>query len=715
MSTHDEPTLEMIAKRYLGQFPDLQGLARQAAGHVLRRQLGYWLDPDKIYWHGFDTAIGSRRSYTGWQHLGRPRRSLTLTELVIQRFSPQQQDNADLLATYGGFYRVDGSHACYDERNELRLAPQAVLEMFWAMDFAQVYARRLVRFQTQRGEDFCVLARARFLAAVARASLEAQERKQVLAAALGKAQTPLTLEALRAPREQGAARGFGMLMVDGIPARTLLHLVLDTGRHCLYAADDQGALMMFKGLRGLEDWMRGLVGTMQGRERFMAYFLGEDAHARSMRPQLEKICERLHASPSTVRIENQQVPGDVFVRLRDQAMDELASNAHERLTTNAQLRKANWLSGLHTATLVIAPMAPLGWPVALTALGVGMGSLALHLDQAIAGKTAWRAAAWWAVLLDVLYIILDSLMIRSGALFSEAPLPRQVAPEITTPTDSWWGRYMRPAADELLQLSDQALVRQRGLLGQVPWCDGQSVDAVGRYLDSFGEPYAVYQDGLGFGSRAIREYTHAPNRYNNLWRGLPLEDDLAANIRRSHDLAEALEYIGANGQVRLYRAVSACRGTGMAAWHEGRLGVGDVLVTTDFTSFTENPYVLWETFNDPAAQVSGRGVFDETAVVYVLEPGELAHAVPVAPFSDLQHEAESLVMPGRYLRVEEVKAVEGENYRFMQVRLRALDKPAPGAAVHDLYNGELFDREVLAQRLGGGDDSLMRRFFALAS
>ena len=63
----------------------------QAAGHVLRRQLGYWLDPDGLYWHEFQSAVSSSLSFTGWRHSGPPRRSLSLTELVIQRFSPQQQ------------------------------------------------------------------------------------------------------------------------------------------------------------------------------------------------------------------------------------------------------------------------------------------------------------------------------------------------------------------------------------------------------------------------------------------------------------------------------------------------------------------------------------------------------------------------------------------------------------------------------------------------
>lgn len=163
-------------------------------------------------------------------------------------------------------------------------------------------------------------------------------------------------------------------------------------------------------------------------------------------------------------------------------------------------------------------------------------------------------------------------------------------------------------ADDLLAVSDQALARQEALLGAVPWADLDAVGPNGEYLDAFGEPYPVYRDELGFGSPAIAEYTSSPERYNNLWRGMPLEGTRAGNIQRSHDLARALGQIGVSNQVRLYRAASSLRGTGFQAVGEGAIEVGDVLVTTDFTSFTENPYALWEVFNDPQTQVSGRGL-----------------------------------------------------------------------------------------------------------
>ncbi|MNJ35840.1 hypothetical protein D3C77_306020 [compost metagenome] len=712
MTTTDDISLELIAYRFLGQFPDLHGLARQAAGHVLRRQLGYWLDPDNVYWHDFESAINSSLSYTGWQHCGPPRRSLTLTELVMQRFSPEQQANADLLAEYGGFYRVDGSHAFYDERNELRLSPRAVLDMFWHLDFAGRYTRRVEDFRSKHGEDFCVLARARFLAAAAAAPLNTGERGKLLSATLSSVALPLTLKALRRSRE--TAGGWGRLTIGGVVARTLFHLRLVTGRHCLYLADEHGSLFVFDDQHALDAWLRDQAGTVQGRERLMLLFVGSDVLAQALRPRLEKYFKGLMRQGDNIHIGTTAIASDLFVFLRELVMQELVSNAHEQLTSNAELRKAEWLAGLQASALIIAPMAPAGWPLVLTSLGIGVATLTLHLDRAINGKSAWRAAAWWAVVLDMLFILLDAALIRLGDLFAPSRVPQRLTAQVTTVGDPLWVRYMRPAADDLLAFSDRALARQESLLAAVPMADEQAIGAAGEYLDAFSEPLAVYRNELGYGSPAIAEYSHSPARYSNLWRGLPLEGDLMVCIERSHRLAEALEQIGVCNQVRMYRAASNIRSTGNLAFREGRLGAGDVLVSTEFCSFTDNPYALWEIFNNPQVQSSGREVFDSSAVVYVLEPGDAMRVTPVAPFSSRPDEAESLMMPGRYLQVEQVTAVQGQGYRFMAVRLKALSEPPANRIVHDMRTGELFDRNALAQQLGGErDDSLMRRFFPL--
>lgn len=97
-----------------------------------------------MYFHRFDTAESSSRAFTGWEHVRATlRSSVTLTQLVIQRFRASDQDNADLLDVYSGFYTAGPKTARFNETNEVRLHGNEVLKAFWRIDFSSMYHDRL--------------------------------------------------------------------------------------------------------------------------------------------------------------------------------------------------------------------------------------------------------------------------------------------------------------------------------------------------------------------------------------------------------------------------------------------------------------------------------------------------------------------------------------------------------------------------------------------
>ncbi|MNJ12082.1 hypothetical protein D3C77_62640 [compost metagenome] len=711
-------TLQGIAERYTANFPTLHSLARQAAGHIVRDQLGYWMDPDRIYWHRFNAAISSHLTYTGWRHEGRPLRSMTLSELTLRRFLVDEQSNSDLLSLYGGFYRVDGAFGRYDQTCEVRLLPATVQQAFWALDFQPVYLAAVTKFWSDAGEDFCLLARAGFLAAVARARLAREDAEALCAAVVPGAVLPVGLQQLRSKPALARDSPFRHCLLGGYRARDLFWLTLPGGRQVLYLCGQGGSeLQVFASTADLNTWVRRQVHDTPSRERFIAHFLGDAAALADHGDALQRLCDQLQSATVSLVRARQAIRGDVFDSVYRSAVDQLVRDARARTTSNSALDKAQWLEYLKLVPRFATPAALLWWPLAGLALGAGVGNLVLHVDQALhAPLQAQRRAGWVAAFIDVLFILIDSQMLRAGEVVEspgliDAPalLPEQgyvpgslrtlegggqAVPGLDGP---FWDLHMRASADELLAVSDLALARQRALLVQVPRAD----------LDAFGQPFRVYCDELGFHARNIRQYTHSPQRYNNLLRGLAMEDAPAANVARVHDLAEELELLGGDNQVRLYRVGIGGRETSGAYWRVGRVKVGDRLLTTDFTSFTENPYMAWEFFNQPT--VKAGTAFEEGAVVYVLEPGGARCAVPVAAFSDLQHEAESVVLPGSYLQVEGITEVSGEHYRFMQVRLRALE--AGGGDAYELRTGQPFDRERFAQRLGEDGGSVVERFF----
>ncbi len=711
-------TLQGIAERYSANFPELHALARQAAGQIVREQLGYWMDPDRIFWHRFSGVISSNRTFTGWRHEGKPLRSMTLSELTLRRFLADEQANSDLLSLYGGFYRVDAAHGRYDETCEIRLLPATVQQAFWALDFQSAYLAAVTKFWGDGGGDFCLLARAGFLAAVARARLRPEELEALCAAVVPGGALPVGLQQLRTKAAPASVSPLHPCLLGGYRARDLFWLTLSGSRQALYlCGQGNSELQVFDNTAQLNAWVVRQVRDKSARERFITHILGDAAALANHGDALGLLCDQLQSATVFLVRDRQQIRGDVFDALYGSAVDQMVRDAQARTTSNSALRKAQWMEYLKLAPRFATPAALLWWPFAGVALGAGVGSLVLHVDQAVrAPLQAQRRAGWSAAFIDVLFILIDSQMLRAAEVLeapglADAPalLPEQgylpgslrtlqaegqVVPGLEAP---FWDLHMRASADELLAVSDLALARQRGLLVHVPRAD----------LDAFGQPFRVYCDELGFHSRHIKQYTHSPQRYNNLLRGLALEDAPAANVARVHDLAEELELLGGDNQVRLYRVGVGGRETSGAYWREGRIKVGDCMLTTDFTSFSENPYLAWEFFNHPTVPVGS--AFADGGVVYVLEPGGARCAVPVAPFSDLQHEAESVVLPGRYLQVQDIAQVSGEHYRFVQVRLRALE--AGNGPAFELRTGQPFERDHYAQRLGEAGASVVERFF----
>ena len=160
-----EGDLREQALRFISEFPDVYGQAWSTARQLLLELTGKTFNPDKVWWHRFSLAASSPHTFTGWRHVGTPVESMTLVQLLMHRFTAQDQIAWDELQLYGGFYTDGPDHGAFDERNEVALLPHQVLERFWALDFASVYRQRVERFWVDHSQTFCAMARPRFLAA----------------------------------------------------------------------------------------------------------------------------------------------------------------------------------------------------------------------------------------------------------------------------------------------------------------------------------------------------------------------------------------------------------------------------------------------------------------------------------------------------------------------------------------------------------------------
>lgn len=263
-------------------------------------------------------------------------------------------------------------------------------------------------------------------------------------------------------------------------------------------------------------------------------------------------------------------------------------------------------------------------------------------------------------------------------------------------------------------LSANALRRQKTLLqahpipvleqNQVPGVDANGLDCVkvdGRLQYSYRYDREYYNS-------LIEYYTSDESKVNDVFRsGTYRYDDEDDYIQA---LADTLDELPESNEVNLYRGGHGSRGTSGQHYRNGQLRVGDVLVNTDLTSFTENPYKVAEFASQPSVNAPSHlaGQFDDTSVIFELPLGRYQEGTPISAFSLYWDEGETLFLPGRYFQIDNLEQVYGEHYRFVHVTLHQVPKPAAGP-VYDLRTGLLFDEQAYKARFR--TPGLAERFF----
>lgn len=310
------------------------------------------------------------------------------------------------------------------------------------------------------------------------------------------------------------------------------------------------------------------------------------------------------------------------------------------------------------------------------------------------------------------------------ALVAELAGPSSLAGEaaqalpLSTVQSEFWDIYMQFNLEEEESLSLLAVDRQKAAIDILEFQPGDEIerDAEGAevLVDVWSNEFRVFKTARGryVGGRVTR-YTEQEERFNHYLRtGVA---NISNQTEMIEELLQDLNLIGRDNRVNLYRGGSGARGTSGLTFRNGHIKAGDVLVNTDFTSFTENPYVT-RSFASSQAGVqsysfSGPVTFDETSIVFELPAGRYLGAVPIAPFSVEDEEAELLFTPGHYFKVQGIHEVAGPNYRFVRVQLREVAVPPAGSRQYEMRTGLPFTREMYATRLGEEGKRLVDRFF----
>ncbi|WDY57827.1 dermonecrotic toxin domain-containing protein [Pseudomonas sp. PSKL.D1] len=325
----------------------------------------------------------------------------------------------------------------------------------------------------------------------------------------------------------------------------------------------------------------------------------------------------------------------------------------------------------------------------------------------------------WMVLSD-----LDDLEIRESLLVRRGldGQWRLYAPGGDTDglTTQFWDTYMEPDRAMEDRLSVALLQRQTRLLERagLPTFAGHMapVDEFGHhYVEVQGQRFHTFSQEGELHNDLAMEYSSHMARVNDVFRGdrsrlQGFTDETLNDFIGT--LADSLARLPGSRASLLWRGGRGERVGLGARYRAGAIRVGDLLVATDITSFTENPYIPRrfmlpkEAAARPLAEVAGH--FDENTVLYEVVGSEQLSGAPVAPLSLNWQEAEVLFTPGSTFRIDDIHDVQGQHYRFIKFRLREQPRRADEPAF-EMRSGQPFERSAYADLVG--NPPWLERFF----
>ncbi|MGE7991834.1 dermonecrotic toxin domain-containing protein [Pseudomonas sp. NPDC089554] len=425
-SAHQQ--LQQLAAAVASTCPDMRQLARDTAQALLDR-LGHGsLDPDQVFLNRFHTAQSSPNTFSGWEHYEQPYQSLTLPQLVMQRFDVQDQDNADLLGYLTGFYNEGPPQDVFNEHNEIGIAPGDVLSAFWEIDFSNVFKHKLTQFWATQADDFRTLAKANFLGKVLDTYASDDNRtlaihaRQVALALSGLGELPPTLEQLRETHAPSPGYRLCTFDIGGHVASDILRVELQDGGQFLYTPGEVEALHYFADRKALYWWVLENTNQADNRARFMAHFPLASHAERGNAVGLNHMLDLLffnwggHDHDALNQLDT-TLSDDAFSHLCDAARQRMHDDAEFALRSNADLRKQLWIGYLKAFGQVFGAMAAVDWPVALAVVGAGLAETGLNIDQAVNGHTTAerQAGVVGAVVAAIDTLFNATLLVGAGA------------------------------------------------------------------------------------------------------------------------------------------------------------------------------------------------------------------------------------------------------------------------------------------------------------
>lgn len=381
--------LVQLRQRLSDEYPALRPAAKQAIEANLKSRYGVAVDADRTWFNTFASGHSSARTYNGWEHLGTPLTSLSLTDLQLQNLAADFGEDPNVLDANSGVYRDDASASRFGVGNEVRLLSSELKTAIRDSDFQASYRARLEAYWA-RNESAVAL------------HYEALALEHSVDGQLSLPARTLLAQAAGHHDSDGAGCRAYAFDIDGYLSKNMAWLQGADGRVVLLSPQGTSPVREYANLRDMRQDIAALARTSAGRDELQRGFSLYNQQDGIIYQGVDKWLADIAAGGYEERIamQPQGVPGNVFADMAARTRAASLDDVSRLIRSNADIGEQELLQALHAFNDI------LGNP--LTTLGeAGYALYAAHAEGFAADRRDAATQAWAAGLNAAVMLLLD--------------------------------------------------------------------------------------------------------------------------------------------------------------------------------------------------------------------------------------------------------------------------------------------------------------------
>ena len=363
--------------------PDPLLVTSQEVKRALAKHGYHNIEPDAVFYHRFNGAQSSHRTYNGWAHYEHPKQTYTVTQAVmLNAFSRYRDTFPDTINVDTGIYTQDASGEAFDERNEVRLLSSKLWDIaYYDLDIQSSYTQALKNFWAENTTRYTQLMRD---------SYAFSAYKQYKHGVLNQAQYQLAISLLSPTKIRNVDvyrfefYGYDstdiLLIEDKNGQGGLMYVPGSTQPFFAYSSERQLKKHLFKSLRS--------PAAKKDMEKHFSLYLRQNGSFYYGVDSAIKGFATGSWSEGYMIMKRHPVHGNVFARMTEHMKARLVSDGDTMIKSNQEAQR-DYILSVAYSVMTILPVVDVISPEIGIPLNIGLSAsqFGLSMDKAISGDT----------------------------------------------------------------------------------------------------------------------------------------------------------------------------------------------------------------------------------------------------------------------------------------------------------------------------------------